>query len=177
MKRKTCTKCGKRKRLDQFYIHAQGKRPGLISARCKPCERKRMKTYYGAHKASKKVWFKARYRRLKDDVFNAYGGYRCSCCGETEPLFLTIDHVDDDGSDHRRKMSPDGDYRSATGYKTYRWLENHGFPPGFQVLCANCNHGRFRNGGICPHKRSEGSTTRAKAHTAKRPEVRSPRKG
>jgi hypothetical protein len=43
----------------------------------------------------------------------------------------------------------------------------HRFPAGFQVLCLNCNHGRFRNGGICPHQRSEGSTTIPKGSTAR----------
>jgi hypothetical protein len=122
-----------------------------------------MKAYYSANKDKKKVWFTERYKRLKDTVFNAYGGYKCACCGETEPLFLTIDHIDSDGSKHRREITPEGhdyrDYRSSTGYKTYRWLENNNFPAGFQVLCSNCNHGRHRNGGVCPHKRSEGSTT------------------
>lgn len=174
MKTKTCTRCAKKKRIEQFYVHAQGKRPGLVSARCKVCERDRMRAYYNANTAKKKVWFSARYKRLKDDVFNAYGGYRCSCCGESEPLFLTIDHIDGKGAEHRRTITADGrNYRDATGYKTYRWLENNGFPPGFRVLCANCNHGTHRNGGICPHQRSEGSTTIPKGSTAKRPEVRS----
>ena len=28
-------------------------------------------------------------------------GRACSCCGETEPAFLTIDHVNNDGAEHR----------------------------------------------------------------------------
>src|SRR5208337_471660 len=24
-------------------------------------------------------------QRIKDDVYRAYGGYKCACCGETEP--------------------------------------------------------------------------------------------
>lgn len=181
MKKKTCTKCGNSKQIDQFYAHTQGKRPKLVSAACKTCEAERMKLYYAGHKAEKKLWSAARYIRLKDAVFSAYGGYRCKCCGETEPLFLGIDHIDNNGSEHRKdifkgtvKGALKGDYRMATGIFTYRWLEKNGFPPGYQVLCANCNHGKHRNGGICPHKRSEGSTTRAKARTAKRREVRSP---
>lgn len=177
MKTKRCTKCGKNKPIGEFYQHVQGKRPGLVSARCKSCEAERMRAYYQAHKAEKKAWFAARYQRLKDAVFAAYGGYRCACCGETEPLFLGLDHIENNGSAHRKsifKVGLKGDYRGASGIYTYRWLERNGFPPGYQVLCANCNHGKHRNGGICPHQRSEGSTTRAKARTAKRLEVRSP---
>lgn len=174
METKTCTKCGEVKPLAEFYAHSKGKRPGLTSSACKPCESKRMRIYYDANSAKKKIWFDARYKRLKEDVFNAYGGFKCSCCGETQPMFLTIDHIDGKGAEHRRSMTEEGqNYRDATGYKTYRWLERNGYPPGFRVLCANCNHGAHRNGGICPH-RSEGSTTIPKGSTAKRLEVRSP---
>jgi len=165
---KVCTKCGVEKRESAFYRNIGGRRPGLVASRCKACELERQADYYQRHRERKSIHFAARYAAMKDAVFAAYGGYRCSCCGETQPLFLTIDHVDEGGADHRRQMSKEGqDYRSATGYKTYCWLVKHEFPPGFQVLCANCNHGRFRNGGICPHRRSEGSTTIPKGSTAR----------
>jgi len=32
----------------------------------------------------------------------------------------------------------------------YKWLVANDFPPGFQVLCANCNMAKDRPGG-CPH--------------------------
>ena len=163
-----CLKCGVKKPESQFYQNIGGKRPGLLASRCKACELDRQAAYYQRHKERKKIHFAARYIALKDSVFAAYGGYKCACCGETEPTFLTIDHIGDNGSYHRREMSKAGeDYRSATGYKTYCWIIRNGFPAGFQVLCANCNHGRFRNHGICPHKRSEGSTTIPKGSTAR----------
>lgn len=27
-----------------------------------------------------------------------------------------------------------------------------GFPPEYQIQCFNCNLGRARNGGVCPHQ-------------------------
>ena len=89
-------------------------------------------------------------RKLKDAAYAAYGGYRCACCGETIEAFLSIDHVNNDGAHHRRLV----DRR-----KIYKWLARNGYPKDFQVLCMNCNFGKARNGGICPHKSSEGSTT------------------
>lgn len=58
-------------------------------------------------------------------------------------LFLTIDHVDSDGG---------GRERAIRGYAMYRLIALLGFPPTFQILCWNCNSGRARNKGICPHK-------------------------
>ena len=95
-------------------------------------------------------------RKLKDAAYAAYGGYLCACCGETIEAFLSLDHINNDGADHRRAV----DRR-----KIYKWLKVNGYPEGFQVLCMNCNFGKARNGGICPHKASEGSTTMAKAST------------
>ena len=84
---------------------------------------------------------------LREQVFAAYGGQVCSCCGETEPMFLSIDHVDNDGAEMRRNRAYG---RSGTAF--YQWLRKKGFPPGFQVLCFNCNLGKHRSGGVCPHK-------------------------
>lgn len=82
--------------------------------------------------------------QLKDEAFKAYGGWRCSCCSETQRLFLTIDHIHGNG----RKMR---EIHGQTG-QFYRWLKKCGYPAGFQVLCINCNFGKHQNGGICPHQ-------------------------
>lgn len=89
-----------------------------------------------------------RWQAMRRMVMDAYGGPVCACCGETIYEFLTIDHMNNDGADHRR----------AIGQHLYRWLIENDYPEGFQVLCMNCNYGKQRNGGVCPHKDLEGST-------------------
>lgn len=84
-------------------------------------------------------------RRLKLEVYAAYGGAKCNCCGEAEEFFLTLDHVEGGGSKDRKE-------NGSGGANFYRRLIKQGFPVGFQVLCMNCNWGRHRNGGVCPHK-------------------------
>jgi hypothetical protein len=89
--------------------------------------------------------------KLKREVMDAYGGC-CACCGETELVFLTIDHVNDDGAEHRREMAAESGFEySQAGARTYRWLRKNNYPDGFQVLCANCNCGKQWNRGVCPH--------------------------
>ena len=90
--------------------------------------------------------------RDKIAVFNAYGGYKCACCGEADPEFLTLDHSDGNGGDHRRSRSTTGNNWGWGGHHLYLLLKQKGFPPGFQVLCMNCNFGKTRNNGVCPHK-------------------------
>lgn len=82
-----------------------------------------------------------RYKRTKSLVFTHYGN-KCKCCGEQEPIFLTIDHINNDGNKHRKVI----------GRKLYAWIVKNNFPDTFQILCFNCNTGRHFNGGICPHQ-------------------------
>lgn len=88
--------------------------------------------------------------RNKVAVVEAYGG-KCSCCGEAEPVFLCVDHVDGDGARHREAIGQ-GVRRIGSGSVMYAWLVKNGFPEGFQLLCANCNLGKQSIYG-CPHLR------------------------
>ena len=91
---------------------------------------------------------RARYRVLRAEVIAAFGG-RCECCGELEPMFLELDHATNDGAEHRREIG-------RGSHATYKRVKADGFPRDrFRLLCANCNQGRQRNGGICPHKNQE----------------------
>lgn len=90
-------------------------------------------------------------RKRKADkaaVVVAYGG-ACACCGEVNPAFLTVDHVDNDGARHREQMGQ-GARKIGSGSVMMSWLIKQGFPPGFQLLCANCNLGKASLG-KCPH--------------------------
>jgi hypothetical protein len=72
----------------------------------------------------------------------------CACCGNTDRWILQIDHVNNDGGERRKTGEP-------TGIALYKMIIRLGFPPDFQLLCANCNYGKQYNGGICPHKEDE----------------------
>jgi hypothetical protein len=92
---------------------------------------------------------KAHSEKIKAECFEAYGGWKCACCGETEPHFLTLDHINDDGAMWRRVEFGAGN--NGAGLRTYEWCKRNKYPPIFQVLCWNCQHGKRRNG-VCPHR-------------------------
>jgi hypothetical protein len=100
-----------------------------------------------ALRASESAKTKRNQNLCRDQVFAAYGGYKCNCCGESEPMFLSIDHIDNNGAEERRS----GLY-AGSGIGFYMWLRKSGFPSGYQVLCMNCNTGKHKNGGVCPHQ-------------------------
>lgn len=88
---------------------------------------------------------KRTYSKVKREVFDAYGN-RCACCDETEPAFLTIDHIMNDGALHRKIIGRNNVYFS---------IRKQGFPKDrYQILCMNCNFGK-RILGYCPHRPPE----------------------
>ena len=108
------------------------------------------KIYWGNPEHYREV-ARQRYRQTKAEFLEAYGS-RCVCCGETESDFLTADHVNNDGAQHRMALKQ-GKKRAGSGSTFYRWLKQHHWPAIFQILCYNCNcaKGFF---GECPHERA-----------------------
>ena len=88
-------------------------------------------------------------RALRHEALERYsnGSLSCACCGEAHFEFLVIDHIHGGGNIHRAEVG-----HRAKGSKIYRWLKNSGYPEGFRVLCASCNHslGLY---GYCPHQK------------------------
>jgi len=98
----------------------------------------------GVNRMQQKQWVKTTETNLRKQVINGYGG-KCACCGETEYYFMDIDHINNDGKKDRDKFN---DFRAF-----YRWLRDNGFPKdNYQLLCSNCNQGKRRNRGVCPHQ-------------------------
>lgn len=81
--------------------------------------------------------------KLKALVFARMGGV-CTCCGESEPEFLNVDHVHGGGTQHRK-----ADKRSILVF-----IRDHDFPPEYQLLCWNCNRSKHFGNGLCKHQRS-----------------------
>ena len=78
-------------------------------------------------------------------VLNAYGN-KCVCCGETTNEFLAIDHIENNGSKHRKEVTG-----GNSGNRFYGWIIRNNFPEGLQILCHNCNMAKGFYG-KCPHE-------------------------
>lgn len=89
---------------------------------------------------------KAYYDKVKELVFAHYGKV-CACCGESNYLFLSIDHVNNDGY---KEVGSTG--KRDSGRTMYARIVRLGYPDTFQTLCMNCNFGKRVNNGVCPHK-------------------------
>ena len=136
------------KELDDFYHDRT--RQDRRSQYCKSCVSQRGKKKYKDDPKGKREYGATAYRKCKREVMNHYGAI-CQCCGEARLDFLTLDHIKQDGAEHRRKM---GFSHTCTGYNFYLWLKKNDWPDdlGLQVLCSNCN-GAKGSCGICPHSK------------------------
>lgn len=83
-----------------------------------------------------------RLRKFKSMVFEHYG-QQCVCCGVTEEAFLTIDHINKNGKEHREEV--------GQGTAFYRWIVKFNYPVDLRILCMNCNYGQRRRP-ECPHQ-------------------------
>ena len=132
---KQCGRCHKiLPATDFFPRRIKGKRgiKQCLQAYCKKCRND-----------YKKAWSLA----VRLEVLKAYGN-RCVCCGESHIDFLTIDHINGRGREHRQHVAPSGSSGSF-----YIWLKKKGYPKKeFCCLCMNCNWAKGIHG-ICPHKR------------------------
>lgn len=175
--KKTCDVCltrikhwGQRTRADRRLAglcpHC-GKPKGFSSLCCDPCLAKAKNRYQNRKRAGLCVLCGAKHQklgskcmecalkssqRLRDwrdrlivEVMKAYGGCVCKCCGEKEVAFLTLDHINGGGRQHRSVL------RKQKTADIYSWLKQENYPPGFQVLCMNCNWAKGKYG-VCPHK-------------------------
>ena len=146
-----CSVCGsseKKKRAKglcrQCYVKA---RVARLYAEDPQWRAKESKARYYANKEPFLIRARERNRRLKWEVVTALGG-KCACCGESEPEFLTVDHINGDGAAHRKKVT--GTTR-ASSIMVYKDIKRQGFPRTvYRVLCFNCNCA-IGCWGYCPH--------------------------
>lgn len=130
-----CLHCKESLPMDtsNFYKHPKSKFGFRLI--CKPCFR-----------SQRNSQSKAESKLLRMQALVAYSGDspKCQCqgCNESNIEFLTIDHIGGGGRKHRLETN------------VYRWLRKNNFPPGFRVLCMNCNFSRGRYG-YCPHCKGE----------------------
>lgn len=161
---KRCTKCleiakidnrrRRQERYDQGLCVNCGKNPYKPDRRrCEQCCIKQNDWYKNSeYKDKNRVLAKHRRKDRRARIIDHYGS-ECVCCGELEPIFLSIDHINNDGADHRAHITKKRGRGKAAGSTTmYKWIEKNNYPTNLQLLCHNCNMGRHLNGGICPHK-------------------------
>lgn len=164
METRTCKKCSRIRVIDDFPIY--NRKTGKRRYECIDCNKKRVDLHHQENREKRLAqarerynadpfayWHparrkranevaRARYEKLRSEVFERHGG-ECQACGETEWLFLTLDHRNNDGWKQRAKDP----YRQA-GAGLYKKILRYGMPDDIEILCFNCNFGKRRNGGV-----------------------------
>lgn len=152
---KQCIDCDRVLPLEEFYRRT-GRDGGYTrgrKSRCIPCERARALQWERENMPQVLQRNREYLSRLRWTALVRYSKSEeptCACCGETELVFLAIDHIDNNGAEHRRSLSPD----APRSVHVIRELARQGWPEGFQVLCSNCNWAKHVLG-ACPHSGGE----------------------
>ena len=136
---KTCSRCKKEKSELEYYKQKKSK-TGLAGY-CKICSAE-------VYQENRQLFLKRqkdRRDRRRLTCLEHYGN-KCDCCGETKYEFLSIDHINGNGSKHRKSIG-----RASM----YHWLIKNNFPSGFRLLCHNCNQAMGIYG-YCPHQKTKG---------------------
>lgn len=143
METKICSKCKVPQDIATCFYPRPSRKSG-VQSQCKSCQKKHSMSYAHRYKDKQSGYQSVQYQKNKALVIEAYGG-QCVCCGEAEPRFMTIDHINGDGAESRKNGE-------GHGGALYQRLKMLGFPKDrYQLLCFNCNCSK-RQFGTCPHK-------------------------
>lgn len=132
METKVCLECGIEKPIHSFgtSLNVQVQKSGRQVVRrkniCHACFSNRQRA------------------RIKMDMLSAFD-FKCSCCGETHPDFLSLEHISGVGKTSGKRASN----KEKLFAKKHGWNKEH-----FSVLCYNCNCAK-QYFGRCPHEVNE----------------------
>lgn len=134
-----CRTCKNDLDIDLFSIKERQYRESY-GHECRSCKKLRHADYYRRNILEIRDKTLTGHFLRKKLILDHYGR-KCVCCEESNESFLTVDHINNDGSKQRKIYK-----------NTYSYAVSNGFPVDLQILCYNCNMGKARNNGICPHK-------------------------
>lgn len=148
---KACQRCKEEKPVEAFAL-ASRSRDGRQKW-CRMCSAAYQRENRGkANERSRRFRQRnpeagARYlREAREQAISHYSMTQppsCACCGEAEPVFLVLDHINGGGNEERRQV----------GRGLHIRLRALGWPVGYQVLCWNCNAAKAYHG-VCPHEQT-----------------------
>lgn len=99
--------------------------------------------YKNENREELRIKLRERENKIKLEGIKKYGG-KCSCCGEEQIEFLTLEHL------KGRRKDTDVPYKAKKAWlrlKTLNWPKE-----GYTILCFNCNCAKGIYG-KCPHQK------------------------
>jgi hypothetical protein len=134
--RQTCIQCRELFPISADYFHRNKPMSTGFTTACKLC-----------CNADRSLSGSLQRREQRMAVLKHYsnGTLQCACCGIGHHEFLTLDHVNENGREHRESIRE----------PLYRFLFRNNFPAdvALRVLCWSCNQARSWYRG-CPHERA-----------------------
>lgn len=152
-----CRNCNSGGNLDLCHTRLPESKHKFSGDPCRKCGSPKLirtsaHSKYGTRKRTEcRVCERAEHAGLRSKALSFLGG-ECACCHVTEPTFLTVDHVNNDGSSLRKTD------HCGTPWFYKRLLSSVLDSRLYQTLCWNCNYSKHVGDGICVHNRKEMMT-------------------
>ena len=120
------------------YVREWNQTPKGIAYRKKHAEY--MQKYRKKHGKKMREQQRGYYTKTRLEALEHYGGKppKCKECGESRISCLSLDHIKNNGAEHRREITKEYGYKLG-GNQILMWLKKNNYPKGFQILCYNCN--------------------------------------
>lgn len=148
-----CQQCGKNEITEQKICskcslnRKKNSEKRLIEGKCLHCNDIRTSDKYCEKHNNYYINF---HRKKRQQVIDTFGG-KCMCCGEDHIAFLSIDHINNDGSlDRKNGIRSQG---------LINKIIKEDYPKDkYQLLCHNCNFAKQFWPGGCPHQKNAQDT-------------------
>jgi hypothetical protein len=139
---KVCKLCRQEKSVDDFALRSK-----YLQSLCKVCD--------GIRQVDLRL-------DTKQKLIALFGG-KCSCCGESRLEYLSVEHSNNDGPEHRtgikQRYNLKAPIKQITGSTFYFYvlkdIAQGIIWPGLEIHCHNCNCSKG-NHGYCPHEIERG---------------------
>jgi hypothetical protein len=110
---------------EECYIHIRHKN-GVRNIVCRLCSLENSEVRYSLH--FEQICARIRTKYFDDKIAPFYhysnGMLECARCGEDNVLCLALDHINNNGAEHRKLI----------GDNVYRWARLNNYPSIFQVV-------------------------------------------
>jgi len=119
---------------DQGIRYLPWRQKQLREARAKYNLKHPWREYYEKHKEQIAKYTEKYREGIKVEVYSHYGREGkpiCVFCGEDRIVCLSLDHINDGGTQERRRTG-------RVGFSLYSFLRSNKYPSGYQTLCMNC---------------------------------------
>lgn len=137
-----CEKC----HLKHLKYNERSKEKAIKNGKCRVClieNREENNSMCALCLKKSRDRMNATYSEIRLKCIKNFGGF-CVCCGESNQKYLQLDHIHNNGAEHKKNLKENNEFYGSF----YKWAVKNNYPKDvLQLLCANCHSAKSWHGG------------------------------